>query len=142
MTVYENGPEMIVPSIGLGPITSIYSVRPVVDSWPKPERVSMDVDVDAPTVKPVADLARLAVGAGWQCRITEAVGSWPSVGGRPSRQRLSYAVRCWKADRRAVAVYVEGASASSPWKWETLLMWTLETFPGGVPNITEFKALL
>lgn len=128
---------MILPSIGLGPTMSEFSEAAMPLQWPVPERPAMALN--GPVPAPVLGLAHLALAFCWQHRITYARGCWPSVGGRPSRQRDSYAVRMWRGRQRAVAVYVEGPSERAPWAWDTLLEWDLDRFPHGLADITAFQ---
>lgn len=131
---------MTMPSIGLGPSTSIYSEILDHKAWPEPEMSSTDIEV--PPVHAVAELAMLAARFGWDFKVTSAVGCWPSVGGRPSRQRASYAVRMWRGRQRAVAVYVEPPGLSKTWSWDTLLEWDLDSFPRGLATIGMFQDMV
>jgi hypothetical protein len=106
-------------------------------TWPSPESISEFVQT-CPKA-PVTDLITLAQRSGWKVTVTYARGCWPSVGGRPSRQRDSYGVRMWRGAHRAVAIYVEGVATEGAWGWETLLSWTLDTFPHGHANSTVFQ---
>lgn len=107
--------------------------------WPTPERVATEVD---PFLAKVS-LLELARSFGWKYRITEARGCFPSVGGRPSRQRDSIAYRFWRGGDRAVAVYVAPVSeATKTWTWDTLLTWTLDTFPHGHATLEQFTAAI
>jgi len=133
---------MTMPSIGLGPTESSYTERVHLDPWPAPERVSADVDLSGIMSKPIFELVTMAGQFGWSCRVTSAVGCWPSIGGRPSRQRASYAVRMWRGRQRAVAVYVEPPNVRGTWSWDTLLEWDLDSFPRGLANIGMFQDML
>lgn len=108
--------------------------------WPAPEVGSREVAEAHGKVS----LLEAAEAFGWSYRITYAVGCWPSVGGRPSRQRPSYAYRLWRGDQRAVAVYVAPASADGgkTWSWDTLLTWDLASFPRGHANLEAFAAAI
>lgn len=129
---------MTVPSIGLGPTASEYSEMVTREPWPAPEHTSsLGAEINAK--RAVTDLANLAEAHGWSVRLTYARGCWPSTGGRPSRQRDSYAVRMSRGRRRAVAVYVEGTSLTSTWSWDTLLAWDLDSFPFGLGTIGAFQ---
>jgi hypothetical protein len=126
----------VIQPIGLGPSTSKYSdpVERIV--WPQPEVAA--VEIQPGTGKPaVEDLCRLARAFGWSMRVTEACGCWPSVGQRPSVQRWSQAIRMWRGQERAVAVYVEDAGGKT-WKWMTFYRWTIGAFPDSEANVNHF----
>lgn len=129
---------MTLPSIGLGPTTSPYSEQLERAAWPEPDQPSKDVEAGKKvSILDVADLC------GWKYRITYAVGCWPSTGGRPGRQRASYAYRFWRGRRRAVAVQVEpSALAGKTWTWDTLLTWDLESFPVGHSTLEAFATAM
>lgn len=103
--------------------------------WPEPAIAARPMASDYLGKKAVKDLAHLATMHGWQYRVTYARGSWPSVGQRPSRPLDSLAVRLWRGEYRAVAVYVE---ASESWKWSALYLWWIGSFPN--PCLTGYEA--
>lgn len=127
----------MLPSIGLGPTTSAYTEQDERAAWPDPEVAGREV-TDYHGKRAVAGLVRKAQANGWNVRVTEACGSWPSTGKRPSAPRWSLAVRLWRGNERAVAVYVE---APGTWKWDTIRYWALGTFPGEV-SIAALEVLL
>lgn len=116
---------MTTPPIGLGPSTSRYSAVNERPEWPTPEVIG-EPDPHGMGKAAVLDLARLAEAHGWTVRITKARGSWPSTGGRPSQPYWSLAVRMFRINQRAVAVYVETGRA---WSWKTLYRWNIGEFP-------------
>ncbi len=104
--------------IGQGPTSSIYTETAERLEWPDPD-MSMRTAPE-PDKAAVPALVALAEACGWKAWVTEAVGAWPTIGGRPSRQRRSLAVRMARNDRVAVAVYVEGLTEGVSWSWDTL----------------------
>jgi hypothetical protein len=128
-----------LPPIGLGPAASQYTNTPTPLPWPKPEIAGHEVAPDYLGKRAVIDLVHLAEAAGWTVRVTHAKGSYPSVGGKPGPARDSLAVRMWRGDQRAVAVYVAGAKT---WDWKICRMWRLKSFPTDLRNITTLEAKL
>jgi hypothetical protein len=109
-------------------------------SWPEPAipmRILEPWEIHDLKAAPRA-LITEARQYGWSVQVTESVGSWPSVGQKPSAQKASIAVRLWRANQRAVAVYVEG----KPWKWDTMRYWRLGAFPEPFETITQLKAAI
>lgn len=131
---------MTLPPIGLGPSTSIYTEEAPRDLWPEPEQLAMDI-IPGIAKPAVQDMAWLAERHGWSHRITEAIGCWPSLGQKPSRARFSQALRMWRGDQRAVAVYVEPPTGTS-WQWITFYRWSIGEFPNSDANIGQFMNAL
>lgn len=126
------------PSIGLGPTTSIYTEVEVHEAWPAPEMPARKIEEpDKAAVRALIDLAR---AHGWTVRTTEAIGSWPSVGQAPSRQRRSLAVSMTRAQRVAVAVYVEGVAEGGAWSWDTLV--SVDSGWIKCPDVSRFQDLV
>lgn len=125
---------MTYPPIGLGPAWSIYTERPRLDPWPEPASPAVVVDdFERPAV---VALVALANAHGWIVKVTRAEGAWPTVGQKPSRQRVSLAVRMHRDAQYAVAVYVEPITEGGTWAWETMLFrigeWIGKSFSIGV----------
>lgn len=119
---------------------------PAVMARPAPETA---VAYPAPTVTSedgLPGLVKLAVvnmeltarGSGWNTRTTYAKGHVPHARlGTPSATpRESLAVRMWRGEQRAVAVYV--ATAGGAWSWTTLYLWRLGEFPTKYATVTPF----
>lgn len=130
---------MTTPPIGLGPSTSEYTETPVVTPWPAPEIASHEVPADYLGKSAVIRMATLAESKGWTVQVTHAKGSFPSVGGRPGPARDSLAVRMWRREDRAVAVYVQ---CSKTWDWKLLRRWTLNAFPTSFRLLENFERML
>jgi hypothetical protein len=128
--------------IGLGPSTSVYTLGSELAAWPDPAVASHVVPSTYLAKKAVVDLAKKAVANGWFVKVTHAQGCYPSVGQRPSRQRHSLAVRMWRGEDRAVAIYVEGTSEKAGWSWDTLYRWTLGEFPTKYATVTPFLEVI
>lgn len=96
---------------------------PESHAWPAPE-VTSTPTTDYRGKSAVASMVSAVQARGWSVVVTEACGAYPGVGGRPSRQRWSLAVRMACGPRRAVAVYSEGPSEGSSWAWDSLWWWT------------------
>ena len=130
---------MSYPPIGLGPATSEFTEGVHAPLWPAPEIPGHEVPPDYLGKRAVIDLVSTAEGFGWKVKVTHAKGSLPSVGGMPGPARDSLAVRLWRGDDRAVAVYCAG---SKDWTWKVCRRWRLGNFPTNVQNITTFEAML
>lgn len=92
------------------------------EEWPKPLVEATAVGRDEySSVRAVMAMVKYAEEHGWTVLVTKAKGAYPSIGGKPSRQRWSYAVRMAKGSGRAVAIYVEGVTKDGPWKWDLLI---------------------
>lgn len=97
-------------------------VVPESHAWPAPEKVATVVtEYGGKTA--VAGLVDRVRARGWTVLVTEAKGCLPSVGQRPSRQRVSYAVRMAQGARRAVAVYTDAPEEGGNWGWDSLWWW-------------------
>lgn len=119
--------------IGLGPIVAVAELEP----YPVPEVTSRD-GVDGPAKRAVDDLTRLAAVFGWQARITYARGCFPHAAhGTPGGVKDSLAVRLWRGQERAVAVYVGSEKA---WAWDTLAYWRLgsQGWPQRAADLSSF----
>ena len=117
------------------------SVIPESHEWPAPEVPAIVVHrADYAANGPVTGLVKLAESKGWTVKVIRARGCLPSVGGRPSRQRWSFAVRLRRGNRRAVAVHTEGPSEGSAWSWDSMYAWSSEHPIHGYETITAFKA--
>lgn len=115
-------------------------VVPESHAWPMPEMAATEV-ADLYEKAAVAALVRLAHAHGWTVRVTEAIGSWPSVAQRPSVQRRSLAVRMSRGPCRAVAVYVSDGTGDT-WTWQDLYRWCDGTFPDLDASIGQFTDAL
>jgi hypothetical protein len=116
--------------IGLGP-------RPPAEPrelYPAPEVTSRD-GVAGPEKRAVRDMVRAVGATGWAAKVTYAKGHVPhATTGRPGAEpRESLAVRMWRGDQRAVAVYVDHGAG---WSWDTL--WILGEHPRKYPAVTAF----
>jgi len=107
-------------------------------AWPDPETTSTQIGPPYLGKSAVSDLVKLCAPHGWTVRVTHARGCYPSIGGRPSEQKDSLAVRLSRGRQRAVAVYVGG----SAWSWDTLYRWTLGEFPDRDATIGAFQDAL
>lgn len=114
----------------------------------RPLLIGLDTPYPAPSVTSEDGLpgpAKLAVGSmeshavlhGWNIRTTYAKGHVPHARlGTPSvTPRESLAVRMWRGEQRAVAVYV---GVDKVWSWTTLYLWRLGEFPTKYAAVTPF----
>lgn len=118
--------------------------RPAPDlgtsEYPAPEVTSKD-GLIGPAKRAVGDMERHAVLHGWNIRTTYAKGYVPHarLGTPGATPKESLAVRMWRGEQRAVAVYVGTASA---WSWTTLYLWRLGEFPTKYATVTPFLEAL
>lgn len=119
--------------IGLGPAPSL--AEPA-DPYPTPLVSSRDSQ-DGPVKRAVADMVKLAQACRWTVSTTYARGWVPHAKlGTPSTEpRDSVAVRMFRGDQRAVAVYVDHGSS---WGWDTLYRWRVGVFPHKDVAVTPF----
>lgn len=118
-------------------------VIPEAHDWPAPESGPVVLEpADYADRRPMVTLVKQAEAKGWTVRVTRAVGAWPSVAGRPSRQRASLAARMHRADQRAIAIYLEGPSEGSAWSWDSFYRWGRGEGLKTYPMITPFRASL
>lgn len=130
---------MSYPPIGLGPSTSEFTETYASAPWPAPEIPGHEVPADYLGKRAVINLVYYAEDMDWSLKVTHAKGSLPTVGGKPGPARDSLAVRMWRRQDRAVAVYCAG---SSTWTWKVLRRWQLGYFPNDIKDFTTFQALL
>lgn len=148
---YASGPQEanVVPSYRPdGPRPAPYDpmalarryAEPEVIVYPAPAVTSKD-GLPGPAKAAVGDMETHAVLHGWNIRTTYAKGHVPHARlGTPSATpRESLAVRMWRGEQRAVAVYV---GAGKSWSWTTLYLWRLSEFPTKYINVTSFRDAL
>ncbi len=117
-----------------------YGDRPDWAPFPDPLVTSRDGEI-GPAKTAVAALEAMAAGYGWTAVVTYAKGyTMHARTGLPGAEpRSSLAVRMARADRRAVAVYLEGPSS---WAWGSFYEWRLGEFPNMPGSLTEFQAMV
>jgi hypothetical protein len=112
-------------------------------SYPDPIVSSRDAVVPY-VIAPVASLRRYAEDRGWLVLLQYAHGYVPlGREAKPSPQsRESFALRMRRGRQYAVALYMAGASRTSPWSWDMLYVWQAGQFPTQAESLAAFKAVL
>lgn len=121
------------------------ATQPVAElvSYPDPIVSSRDAIVPY-VIAPVASLRKYAEDRGWTVLLQYAHGYVPlGVQAKPSPQsRESFALRMRHGRQYAVALYMAGASRTSPWSWDMLYVWQAGQFPAQAESLDAFKAVL
>jgi hypothetical protein len=126
----------------MGPTSSIYTVVPEREAWPEPEVINHEVTKDYLKKSAVVSMVKLAESLGWVVVVTHARGCLPSVGGKPSRQRDSLALRMSRGQERAVAVYTDAPTEGATWSWDSMYRWINHSPLQRYASVTAFKKAL